>query len=125
MFQPRDLRRVNEMGVVMVKRPIVKEITDIPLQPTALGGNARILADNPHLRVVNLFISAGEQVRVHTAPVEAIFLVLEGNGTVEIGEKDYLVSAGQFTICPADCGRAIKANRDEDLNLLVIRAPNL
>ncbi len=109
----------------MTNQVITKDIKDVALDKTPLGGQARMLVNNPHLRLVNLQIKAGEQVLAHTAPVEVVFIVLAGSGLVQIEEKVYPISAGQMLICPPDCQRSIQAGPEEDLSLLVVRTPNL
>lgn len=109
----------------MSKQVICQDLKDISLEATPLGGDARMLVNNSNLRLVNLIITAGEQVHEHTAPVEVVFLVLEGSGSVQIDKQIYKISAGQMLICPTDCNRSITADNDENLNLLVVRAPNM
>jgi quercetin dioxygenase-like cupin family protein len=100
-------------------------VKDIPLDPTPLGGNARILISKPELRLVNLIISPGERVASHTAPVEVVFLVMEGKGTVIVANEKHEIVQGQFFTCPADLEREIVADSATALSLMVIRAPNL
>lgn len=91
--------------------------------PTPLGGKARQLVDRLELRLVNLLLEAGETVAEHSAPVEVVFLVLEGAGSISAGEDRVAVEKGQFLTCPAGIMRSVEAGR-EGLNLLVVRAPN-
>jgi quercetin dioxygenase-like cupin family protein len=98
---------------------------DIPLEATPLGGNARLLISNPQLRLVNLILSPGERVLSHTAPVEVVFLVMEGQGSVIVGNEKHEINQGQMFTCPADLEREIIADAGTALKLLVIRAPNL
>jgi quercetin dioxygenase-like cupin family protein len=102
-----------------------KYIDELPLAPTPLGGNSRLLVSNPQLRLVNLLVAPGERVLSHTAPVEVVFLVMEGQGSVIVANEKHEIMQGQFFTCPADLEREIAADSGTALNLLVIRAPNL
>ncbi|MGE5391103.1 MAG: cupin domain-containing protein [Deltaproteobacteria bacterium] len=99
-------------------------VGDHPEKPTPLGGMARTLANRPELRLVVLRVPAGEKVAEHTAPVEVIFLALAGQGTIYAGSESTTITAGEVICCPAGIIRSLTAD-DEDLELLVIRAPNL
>ncbi|MEQ8175896.1 MAG: cupin domain-containing protein [Syntrophomonadaceae bacterium] len=98
-------------------------LTKLDLAPTPLGGKARQLVDRLELRLVNLILEAGETVDKHSAPVEVVFLVLEGYGTISAGENRVLVEKGQFLCCPPGIMRSVAAG-PEGLSLLVVRAPN-
>lgn len=99
-------------------------INDLHLEATPLGGQARTLISNPELRLVNLLLEAGEQVGVHSAPVEVVFIALEGRATVLIEDQTRVIETGQFMACPADSNRSIKNDGEDRLSLLVIRTPN-
>lgn len=100
-------------------------IKEVPLEATPLGGNARLLVSNPNLRLVNLVVAPGERVASHTAPVEVVFLVMEGQGSVIVANEKHELLPGQMFTCPADLEREIAADSGTALSLLVIRAPNL
>ena len=100
-------------------------LKEIPLEATPLGGNARLLVSNPHLRLVNLILSPGEKVRSHSAPVEVVFVVMEGQGSVIVAHEKHEIMPGQIFTCPADLERELSADSGTALNLLVIRTPNL
>lgn len=93
-------------------------------KPTPLGGLARTLVDKPDLRLVLLRVPAGTRVAEHNAPVEVVFLVTSGSGVIHTDAGETPIMAGEMLACPAGIPRAISAN-DADLELLVVRAPNL
>ncbi|MGE5405466.1 MAG: cupin domain-containing protein [Candidatus Saccharibacteria bacterium] len=99
-------------------------INELPLHPTPLGGQSRMLADRPDLRLVNLLLQPGEIVKSHTAPIEVVFIIQEGSGRLTADGKAVDVTAGQMLSCPPDIAREVQAGA-EGLNLLVIRVPNL
>lgn len=100
-------------------------ISEIEPSPTPLGGKARILVDNPELKMVNLIIDPGQRVNTHAAPVDVVFIVLDGKGQVTVEDEEIEVVSGQMLVCPAGTLRSIDAAADGGLNLLVVRCPNL
>lgn len=100
-----------------------RTLTDLQPEPTPLGGKARKLVDRAELRLVNLLLEPGETVEKHSAPVEVVFLVLEGSGSILAGETWVTVARGQFLACPGGLIRSVKAGH-EGMSILVARAPN-
>lgn len=100
-------------------------IRELPLEATPLGGNARLLVSNPNLRLVNLIVSPGERVASHSVPVDVVFLVMEGRGSVIVAQEKHEIMKGQIFTCPPNLERELVADSGTTLSLLVIRAPNL
>lgn len=102
----------------------VKHLSDIPLEPTPLGGQARVLLEHEHARVVNLVLQPGEKVAAHTGPVEVLFLVLQGAGILKVEDESFPLAEGSLLICPAGVPRSLESSPNEVLSLLVVRSPN-
>ncbi len=102
-----------------------KSLDSVAWQPTPLGGRSRMLRNVPELRLVNLLLACGEEVASHLAPVEVVFVVRNGRGTIVVDGTSQLVSKDSYLVCPRDRERSILADQGEDLDLLVIRCPNL
>jgi quercetin dioxygenase-like cupin family protein len=101
-----------------------RKLHDIPRQPTPLGGQARVLVDNIHARVVLLDIAPGQEVAAHQAPVEVTLVVLKGRGWVECAGQRRQCQEGDVIVFPAGASRAIAASADAECQLLVVRTPN-
>ena len=84
-----------------------------------------MLRDVPELRLVNLIVPAGQVISCHQAPVDVVFYALDGCGTLVVDEKTVSIAKGAYLVCPAHAGRSIQADQNCDLELLVIRCPNL
>ena len=102
----------------------ILRMEEMPLQPTPLGGKARIIIEKPEVKLVNLVVEAGDKVLAHDAPVDVIFIVLEGRGSMLVEKENVLIEAGQVAMVPAGLSRQINADKDEGLKLLVVRSPN-
>ncbi|MFN6945645.1 MAG: cupin domain-containing protein [Cytophagaceae bacterium] len=70
-------------------------------------------------KVVMLGISAGNELKAHTSPVDAILSVVSGKGGFEYENKNTLLSPGMVIKIPADLIHSVKAT--EDLKFLLIR----
>lgn len=101
----------------------ITRLNELPEASTPLGGWARTLVERPDLRLVMLRVPAGEQVAEHTAPVEVVFVVLAGSGTVLADGQTAVLAAGEMLSCPAGIPRSLAAG-SAGWELLVIRAPN-
>ena len=102
----------------------ILRMEEVPLQPTPLGGKARIIIEKPEVKLVNLVLEAGDKVLAHDAPVDVIFIVHEGRGSMLVEKENVLIEAGQVVMVPAGLSRQINADKDEGIELLVVRSPN-
>ncbi len=86
---------------------------DLPLE-TLLRGE--------HLQIATLHFEANEPGLLHDSPNEQLYLVMKGEGILEVGEEEIELEKGDGFIVP--CGRShrIRASDDEDLKLLLIAA---
>ncbi|NPV89404.1 MAG: cupin domain-containing protein [Firmicutes bacterium] len=102
----------------------IVRIADIPAKGTPRGVQGRSLVDLPDVSVMNLILSAGDKVPEHVTPVDVLFHVLEGEGTVIIGEEKAKVKAGEIIISPANIPHALEADCGSNFSFLVIKTPN-
>lgn len=100
------------------------KIAEQPLAETPRGVKGRALVDIPAVNVMNLLIAPGEKVAAHTTPVDVLFHVIEGQGSVTIGDETEKVSAGEIIISPANIPHALEADAWTTFNVLVIKTPN-
>jgi len=70
---------------------------------------------------VNIVLQPGGNLPVHTTPVDVIFYVLKGTGTVEIGEEKKEVSEGMFIESPRNILHGWSNFGKEELSVLVIK----
>jgi quercetin dioxygenase-like cupin family protein len=63
----------------------------------------------------------GEGLSEHTAPFDAMVLLLEGKAEVIIGGKPNLIQTGEAIIMPANIPHAIKAVEQFKMMLVMIR----
>lgn len=72
---------------------------------------------------VTLFaFDAGEGLSEHTAPFDALVLVLEGSAQVVIADETHTVKANEMVIMPANQPHALKAVSRFKMALIMIRS---
>ena len=72
---------------------------------------------------VTLFaFDAGEGLSEHTAPFDALVLVLEGEAEITVAGQPHRVSGGGMILLPAGQSHALKAVRRFKMMLTMIRA---
>jgi len=70
-------------------------------------------------------LEPGQKQKVHAHDGEdKIYYVLEGSGTVTVGEKDAAIGKGQIVIAPAGVAHGLTNGADGRMQVLVFMAPN-
>jgi quercetin dioxygenase-like cupin family protein len=64
----------------------------------------------------------GQGLSEHTAPYDAVVIVLDGSAKLTIGGREQLVSTGQIIIMPADVPHAVYAPQRFKMLLIMIRS---
>ena len=88
--------------------------------PTPHGIASRVLAKNAGGTVTLFAFDAGEALSEHTAPFDALVLVLEGRLTLTIGGAIVDATPGTVVRMPADTPHAVEAVADPARMLLVM-----
>jgi quercetin dioxygenase-like cupin family protein len=72
---------------------------------------------------VTLFaFDTGQELSEHTAPFDALVLVLEGRGQFRIEETSYVLEPGDTLLLPANRPHAVKAAERFKMMLVMIRS---
>ena len=67
----------------------------------------------------------GQEQRGHThGNQDKVYLVLEGQGTFQVGEESRVLGPGQATMAPAGEEHGVKNHTNGQLQVLVFVAPN-
>ena len=83
---------------------------------------SRVLLKNKGGTVTLFAFDQGEGLSEHTAPFEALVLVVDGQAEVEIAGDVYSVSAGETITLPANIPHAVRAATRFKMLLTMIRA---
>ena len=91
---------------------------------TGWGVKGRPIIDMPEVGIVNLVLEPGEKVPSHKTPVDVLFQVVEGKGTVTIGDETQVVEAGDIVVSPLQIPHALEADQGCVFSVYVIKVPN-
>lgn len=95
-----------------------------PYMQTAWGVKGKPLIDLPDLGIINLLLEPGEKVPSHKTPVDVVFQILEGSGTITIGDDSQIATAGDLVISPANIAHELLADQDCPFSVYVMKVPN-
>lgn len=87
------------------------------------GVDVRRLYESDHALASHLTLKPGEQLHRHITPVDVFFYVLEGEGTVEVGEEKMEVSADTVIDSPKDIPHCWYNTGGDILRILVVKVP--
>jgi len=98
------------------------DLEQIPNKYNVLG---RTLVDSKTATIKNLFLDKGESIPKHEFPLDVTFFILEGKGTINIGDEVFHVKAFDTVICPPNTIMSVQADKDSKLSFLNIKTPGL
>ena len=81
------------------------------------------LYNTENAQVVHLQLEAGESLKPHITPVDVFFYVLEGSGSVLVGEEKIQVTAGTLVESPKDIVHCLYNEGDGPFRVLVNKVP--
>jgi mannose-6-phosphate isomerase-like protein (cupin superfamily) len=95
------------------------ELKDAPAVPFKLDG--RILFSAPNIELVHLALKPGESMDKHSQPFDVLFFIIEGSGTLEIGDESINPGSGACVWVEAGSMRKWSNPGTAVLKILVIK----
>jgi len=92
----------------------------IAVQPNAVV--SRTLVNKPAGTVTLFAFDTGQGLSEHTAPYDALVLLLDGEASIRIATKEHKVHTGQVLLLPASLPHALNAITPFKMLLTMIRA---
>lgn len=89
------------------------------------GVVSKKLIQNKHTTVMNLILGPGETIPEHSVKVDVFFYVVNGKGTIRIGEDEAVVGEKDIILCPANTVMELKADQDDRFEVLNVKTPSL
>jgi quercetin dioxygenase-like cupin family protein len=83
---------------------------------------SREIVHKPTGTVTLFAFDEGQGLSEHTAPFDALVLLLEGEAEITIAGKPHLLQAGQMILMPARQPHALKASKKFKMVLTLIRS---
>lgn len=93
------------------------------ITPTPQGIASRILSKNNGGNLTLFAFDAGQGLSEHTAPFDAIVVILDGRLMLTIGGKEVVAEAGTVVRMPANVPHALDATEPTRLLLIMLREP--
>lgn len=87
------------------------------------GVSVKRLYDKEHAQVMHIELKPGEKLKKHVTPVDVFFYVLEGEGIVEIGEEQHVVSRDMLVESPAKIPHRLMNEGESTFRFLVVKVP--
>jgi quercetin dioxygenase-like cupin family protein len=103
------------------EKPEVKQLIDL-LQYQDGSIVSRVLLKNKGGSVTLFAFDQGEGLSEHTAPFDALVVVLDGEADIQIDSEHFTVRAGETLLLPANHPHAVKALSKFKMLLTMIRA---
>ncbi|MCC7007888.1 MAG: cupin domain-containing protein [Acidobacteria bacterium] len=107
--------------------PTIPAAEALPLHdlvsPTAQGIASRVLAKTAGGNVTLFSFDAGQELSEHTAPFDALVLVLEGAMQLTIGGRPVAATPGTIVRMPANVPHALEALDATRMLLIMLREP--
>jgi quercetin dioxygenase-like cupin family protein len=103
----------------------IVKVDTLPFLQTAWGIQGKMVIDLPDIGIINLVLKPGEIVPSHKTPVDVLFQIVEGGGTVTVGEEKAVVTAGDIVVSPAHIPHALEASEGTEFSVYVMKVPNM
>ncbi|MFP4459783.1 MAG: cupin domain-containing protein [Candidatus Zixiibacteriota bacterium] len=101
----------------------VIDVKKQPIKENAHKVDARAVFASEHILLVHMEIEQGKSLLPHITPVDVVFYVLEGEGTVTVGEEKAIVKKNQAVFSPKDIKHNWANTGTGTLRILVMKTP--
>ncbi|MFA7075821.1 MAG: cupin domain-containing protein [Candidatus Izemoplasmatales bacterium] len=100
-------------------------INEIPSVLNEYNVQAKTLVDHNFSTIKNLFLNSGQSIPDHKVPMDVTFFILEGIGSITIGNETVNVKPNDCLLCPPNTYMSVKADKNSPLSFLNIKTPGL
>lgn len=102
---------------------ITRKIQDQPVSENPHGADVRMLYNHESAQVVHIHLHPGQSLKRHITHTDVAFFVVEGVGTVEVGNEKMVVEAGTLVESPSGIVHCWYNTGSDSLRVLVVKAP--
>ena len=111
---------MSEHGESSEKPPTVKQLVEL-LEYQDDSIVSRVLLKNKGGTVTLFAFAEGEGLSEHTAPFDALVVVLDGEAEIKIADENFAVRQGETITLPANRPHAVRATGRFKMLLIMIR----
>jgi quercetin dioxygenase-like cupin family protein len=101
----------------------ITDVSKVVSGPNPHHVDARKIYDSPRAMAVVITLRPGESLKKHITPVDVFFYVLEGEGTVEIGDEKKTVGKDMLVESPARVPHRWMNEGKAIFRVLVVKVP--
>ncbi len=99
----------------------MKIITPLSSKKVPFDLDGYIMHSNSKTEIVHLTLKKNEEIDIHSNPFDVFFYTLEGEATLVVDGKEYLLPKDFGIEIAKDIPRGIKNNREDKLRVLVFK----
>ena len=92
---------------------------------TKTGVLAKHLLRHKNATITNINLEEGDTIPEHAVPVDVFFYIVEGKGTLKIGDSESVVSQTDIIYCPPNTNMSLKADQNDRFYVLNVKTPSL
>lgn len=101
----------------------ITDVAKVQSGPNPHHVDARKIYDTQHAMAVVITLQPGESLKKHITPVDVFFYVLEGTGTVEIGDEKKTIGKDMLVESPARIPHRWINEGGSVFRVLVVKVP--
>ncbi|MHA1150613.1 MAG: cupin domain-containing protein [Promethearchaeota archaeon] len=101
----------------------ITKLNEVNIADTPHKVAVKKLTSFPHATIVHIELKPGEALKKHITPVDVHFYILEGKGSVLIGEEEEIVEKDSLIFSPAKVVHTLSNTFDDLFRFLVIKTP--
>ena len=101
----------------------IVDVLNAPEKENPHGVSVRPIYNSPHAAGVHISLQPGEALKKHITPVDVFFYVLDGGGSVEIGDEMQFVTRDMLIESPASIPHRLINDSDGVFRVLVVKVP--
>lgn len=106
----------------MIKNMEHEKVLNLAEQVVAEPGQivSKTMAQNRYVSITLFAFSKGEEIGTHDSNGDAMVQVLDGTGQFTVDQKEYVLSAGESLVMPANKPHSVYAKEDFKMLLTVV-----
>jgi quercetin dioxygenase-like cupin family protein len=93
----------------------------IKFYPDKIG--REMLSDKPEMRIALMCLEPGQELTPHKAPLRLLMYVVEGKGTVKIGEEEIEADEKTCVLCDPMISHGFKADKKSRFVVMAVVTP--
>ena len=89
------------------------------------GIEAKVVLKHKDATITKISLNPGDVLGKHKVPVNVFFYVINGKGTIGIGDEESVVESDQIIVCPENTMMTLIADQNEKFEVINVKTPSL